>query len=86
MQHILNPAKLYLVDSPLNTSTKFKPGDTGHILKGGLLGRVVSHEKDRLGRWTCVNLIGCDKKIAIYIVYQSPTSSMNNSHITFHTQ
>lgn len=75
-----------MADSPLNTSTKFKPGGTGHIVKGGLLGRVASHEKDRLGRWTCVNLIGRDRKIAIFSIYQSPVGSLNNSHITFHAQ
>lgn len=86
LRHKYHSSKLIMSDSPVSTKTKFKPGGTGHYLQGNLLGKVESHERDRLGRWTCVNLQGKGGKISIYAAYQTPISVSNQANITFHTQ
>jgi hypothetical protein len=77
-RNVFDKHVIELGSSQLRTVTSHKPGGTGLIAQGNIVGRITSHDSDKYGRWSFMHLKGSDNQvntvIQVYQVCKQPTN------------
>jgi exonuclease III len=67
-----------LGSTQLRTVTSYKPGSTGLIAQGNIVGYIITHRSNKYGRWSSMHLTGSDNQvitiIQVYQVFNQPTN------------